>query len=148
MRVAASCVAWRGQAALLRGPSGSGKSDLCWRAILHSGADLVADDGVTIERQGNKIIAQPLLPGLIELRGVGVIQIDHVASAEVRLIVDLQVDMPRMAEPLYDQLLGVELPRMQLDALQAMAPYRLQIALQTIGRDGFMADGVYTWQRR
>lgn len=146
MRLAASCVAWRGQAALLRGPSGSGKSDLCWRAILQTGADLIADDGVTIERQGDKIIAQPSLPGLIELRGVGVIQIDHVASAEVRLIVDLQADMPRMAEPIYDEFLGIKLPRMQLDGWQAMAPYRLQIALQTIGQNGFMAEGVYSWQ--
>ncbi len=145
MRMAASCVAWHGQAVLLRGPSGSGKSDLCWRAILQCGADLVADDGVMIERQGDKIFAQPALPGLLELRGVGIIKIAHVASAEVRLIVELQTDMPRMADPNFDELFGVKLPHLRLDAMQAMAPHRLQIALQTIGQGGFTAEGVYPW---
>jgi HPr kinase/phosphorylase len=145
MRLTASCVAWHGQAVLLRGASGSGKSDLSWRAIVQTEADLVADDGVHIERRGDSLVASPVLPGLLELRGVGVIKMAHVASAEVKLIVDLQSDMPRMAAQHFEAFLGITVPHIKLDALQAIAPYRLKIALETIGRDGFADEGVYPW---
>ena len=144
--LAASCVAWENGAVLLRGPSGAGKSDLSWRAIIQAGAALVADDRVNLDRQGTRIMAKAVLPGLIELRGVGVIETDFLATAELKLIVDLVGDMPRMPEQRYEDLLGISLPRVELEAFHALAPYRLKIALETIGQHGFAAEGVYPWR--
>ncbi len=59
-------------AALLRGPSGSGKSDLALR-LIDGGAKLVADDQVVLTRRGAVLWAAPptALADRIEVRGVG-----------------------------------------------------------------------------
>ena len=54
--VHASCVALDGNGVLLRGPSGSGKSDLALR-LIDGGAVLVADDQVALTVEGEKILA-------------------------------------------------------------------------------------------
>ena len=51
--VHATCIAIDGHGILLRGPAGSGKSDLALRAI-DRGARLVADDQVVLTRHGEK----------------------------------------------------------------------------------------------
>ena len=65
---------WR--AMLLRGPSGSGKSDLAVR-LLQAGGRLLADDQTHLARRGGALIASPppALAGLIEVRGVGIVEL-------------------------------------------------------------------------
>ena len=55
MRLHASCVAINGQAVLLAGASGTGKSDLALRLIDH-GAQLVADDQTELSLQNGVLI--------------------------------------------------------------------------------------------
>ena len=88
--VHATAVAIDGRAVLLRGASGSGKSDLGLR-LIDAGGRLVADDQSELRRQGRMIIvrAPATIAGLIEVRGVGLFRVDALSEAPVALIADL-----------------------------------------------------------
>ena len=136
-RLHASCVQIDDDAAVvLRGASGSGKSDLCLR-LIDAGGRLVADDQVLLERAGDgRVLASPpaALAGLLEVRGVGVLRLPHVAPSRVRLVVDLcpRDDVVRLPEPDDSrcELLGVRLPRLGLDPFAASACAKIGIALR------------------
>ena len=89
----ASCVELAGTGVVLLGPSGSGKSDLALR-LIDGGAQLVADDRVVVERQGDRLMARPpeAIAGLIEVRGLGIMRVDHRASSALGLVVALGCD--------------------------------------------------------
>ncbi len=138
MLVYASCVAIDGHAALLRGPSGSGKSDLALR-LIDDGAALVADDQVLLEAvmletgDGNLMASAPApLSGLLEVRAIGIVKCDVIASAPVRLIIDLDtaVTIERMPDSGTCALLGIDLPRITLDPFEPSAPAKTRIALR------------------
>lgn len=88
-----TCVAWQGRAALLLGRSGSGKSAVALQ-MMGMGAELVADDQVRIsaEPDGLWASAPPRLAGLIEARGIGLLQVAHTASARIVLAVDMEMN--------------------------------------------------------
>lgn len=90
VQVHASCVEVEGIAVLLRGPAGSGKSDLALR-LIEGGGRLVADDrAVLTVRKGRIVVsAPPEIAGLIEVRGLGVLRIGGVEAAPLGLVVDL-----------------------------------------------------------
>ncbi len=127
----ASCVAVDGAGILLRGPSGSGKSDLALR-MIDEGARLVADDQVVIAQTDGRIVASApdRLAGLIEVRGLGVIRIDPLAQAPLILVADLMATdaIERMPEPDSTQLLGIDLPLFRLDPFPASASAKLRLA--------------------
>ena len=128
----ASCIAVDGRAVLLRGPSGSGKSDLALR-LIDAGAVLVADDQVMVEAVGGVLFANPpeLLAGKIEVRGVGIVEGQSWRRAPVALVVDL-VDpdrVDRLPEPQTCFLEGVELPCFSLAAFEASAPVKIRRAI-------------------
>ena len=86
-----SAVAWGARCALIRGPSGSGKSGLALE-LMGLGATLVADDSVVLnsDPDGVPVARAPdALRGLIEARGVGLLRADPGEAAVVVLIVDL-----------------------------------------------------------
>lgn len=106
-----TCVAFGRRAALLRGGSGSGKSDLALRflALPAEGElepKLVADDQVFVEARGDGELvasAPPSLAGKIEVRGLGILTVPYLTEAPLVLVVDLVApeEMPRMpADPL------------------------------------------------
>jgi len=82
----ASCVAREGAGILLLGRSGSGKSDLALR-LLGRGFTLVADDRVVV-RDGI-VRPVPALAGLLEVRGLGILRLPHVAEVRLNLIARL-----------------------------------------------------------
>src|SRR5437763_2449066 len=92
----ASTVALDGRAVLISGPSGSGKSDLLLR-LLDRGFVLVADDRVEID--GGVARAPESLSGLLEVRGLGIFRLPHVASARLALVAELGALPPRLPEP-------------------------------------------------
>lgn len=86
----ASAVAWQGRAALILGPSGSGKSALALE-LMALGAVLVADDRVRVTEQGGRLVAASpeAIFGRIEARGLGILNAEAAARAELVLVVDL-----------------------------------------------------------
>ncbi len=130
----ASCVAIEGLAVLLRGPSGSGKSDLALR-LIDAGAVLVSDDQTEIVRRGHQIVALPPAPlaGMLEVRGLGIVRLTpHLAEAPVALAVDLvaAAEIERMPEPAAVTLLGLDVPLLRLDPFAASAPAKLRLAVR------------------
>ena len=120
---------------LLRGPPGSGKSDLLLRLIAEAGAGLVADDQVLLTRAGAGPIAQPpaALQGVLEARGVGLLRLPPAGPAPVVLLADLSAQPQRLPAPAHETLLGCQLRRVEIDSRCASAVAKLQLAL---GRRG------------
>lgn len=124
---------------LLRGPSGSGKSDLAMR-LIETGGRLVADDQTELTRQGKAVIASPpaRIAGLIEARGVGIVKLGRgqlVKRAFVALLVDLAhpEQITRLPEPARENMLGIDLPVLALAPFEASACAKLRLALARIG---------------
>jgi len=137
-----TCVALGRAAALLRGPSGSGKSDLALRFLFLARRGpaaldpptLVADDQVQLKRDGSRILvrAPESIRGRIEVRGVGIIEVKSCPDAQLALVVDLvpPEDVPRMPEgDEVAQLLGVDVPLSRVAPWEISAPIKLAVAL-------------------
>lgn len=127
-------------AVLLRGPSGSGKSDLALR-LLEAGGRLIADDQTHIVRKGRSIVATPppSLAGMIEVRGLGIVKLARrqlLAGAPLALLVDLvpPAEVERMPEPKHERLVEIELPVLALSPFEASAVAKLHLALARIAR--------------
>jgi HPr kinase/phosphorylase len=116
------------KAALIRGPSGSGKSHLAWDLLQSTlpFTRLVADDRVHVEARAGRLLLHPApaLAGLIELRGLGIRRLPYEPLAVAGLVVDLAApDADRQPGPQATQILieGVSLPRLAVAAgLQAL----------------------------
>lgn len=115
-----SCVELDKYGVLIRGPSGSGKSDLVLRLIDEAGARLVADDQVILEKENGKIIASPpaILAGLLEIRGQGIVKCAYKTKTEIHVIIDLaplsEIERMPEDEDLKAELLETVFPRLKL----------------------------------
>jgi len=117
----ASAVLVGSRAVLIRGPSGSGKSQLAYALIrampsLLPFARLVGDDRVHIEAAHGRLLvrAADTLKGLIEIRGLGIRRLPFEPIAAVALVVDLGAPserLPSLADAVTD-VAGVCLPRL------------------------------------
>src|SRR5947209_5189289 len=96
-RLHGSCVSRDGDAVLVVGPPGSGKSDLVLRLLSH-GFELVADDQVDITDDIASCPAE--LAGLLEVRGVGIVRLPYQTQARLVLVVELDRRNERMPEPM------------------------------------------------
>ena len=92
MQIHGSCASRDGDGVLLIGPPGAGKSDLLLR-LLARGFALVADDRVEI---GMAWPGRPALAGLLEVRGLGIVRLPHVAAARLALVVELGARAARL----------------------------------------------------
>ena len=133
--VHASTVALDGRAVLISGPSGSGKSDLALR-LLDRGFALVSDDQTVVKKQGEALLASapPSIAGKMEVRGIGILNMDHVDDVPVALVVELTGDIERLPYDSRERLfLGVPIPMVTIDARTASAPAKVAIALDRMG---------------
>ena len=91
--VHASAVAIAGRAVLIGGRSGHGKSDLALR-LIDRGARLISDDYTFVRRSEGRAVASapPTILGKIEMRGVGLIELETEQNVPVALYVDLDND--------------------------------------------------------
>jgi HPr kinase/phosphorylase len=140
--VHATAVAIAGSAVLLRGPSGSGKSDLALR-LIDAGARLIADDQSEIWRDGDALLvrAPASIAGLIEARGVGILKVDTLPVARLALIADLVAPqhIERLPEPCSETIFGLAIPLVAVAPFEASAPVKLRLALAAITGQGIIA---------
>lgn len=131
----ASSVALDGRAVLITGPSGSGKSDLTLR-MLDKGFTLVSDDQTIVRRNDNRLIASApaTIAGKLEIRGLGVFEVEAVDDVPVALLVELTGEIQRMPDDSRERpVLGVPLPLVSIDATTASAASKLALALDRLG---------------
>lgn len=123
-RIHATAVAVGGKAVLLRGPSGSGKSDLALR-LIQAGAVLIADDACVLSVAGGRVFASAPaeIRGLLEVRGIGIVRVRHRAKAPVALAVDLVTPaaVERMPRPRTCRLQNVTVPLVRLAPFEESA---------------------------
>jgi HPr kinase/phosphorylase len=127
----ATAVAIDGEAVLLRGAPGSGKSDLALR-LIDGGARLISDDQTVLHRKDAQVLvrAPATIVGLIEVRGLGILQIDPVDEAPLGLLMDLvsSVEIERLPDPRWETILGVPIPLIALAPFEAAAAAKVRLA--------------------
>jgi serine kinase of HPr protein (carbohydrate metabolism regulator) len=131
----ASAVASDGRAVLISGPSGSGKSDLALR-LLDRGFTLVSDDRTLVRKDGDKLVASapPNIAGKLEIRGIGIVDMETVGDIPVALFVELTSEIQRLPDENRDRpVLGVRVPLISIDAMSASAPSKVAVALDRMG---------------
>ncbi|WP_020590629.1 HPr kinase/phosphorylase [Kiloniella laminariae] len=118
---------------LLRGPSGSGKSDLALRALHEGCARLVSDDQTLLVVRDEQLLASPppTIAGLLEVRGLGLVSFPFCEQVPVTLVVDLvrQGEVERLPEPAQVDILGVTLPKISLYSFEASTLAKLVLAM-------------------
>ena len=153
--VHASVVAMPTGGVMMLGPSRSGKSSLALAMIRQKNATLVADDRtyIAVNEAGKLMASVPeTIAGLLELRGMGILQIGTQGQipppVEIVLAVELvpRMDVPRLPTPGYlPSLNGLrydDVPLLRLHAFDAQTPEIITLALATIGQSGFTDDAI------
>lgn len=133
--VHASSVTIDGRAVLISGPSGSGKSDLTLR-LLDRGFMLVSDDQTIVKRDGDRLLASapPNIAGKLEIRGIGIVEMDHREGVPVALIAELTSEIQRLPDDNRERpILGIRLPLITIDAMTASAASKVALTLDRMG---------------
>jgi len=140
-------------AVLLLGESGSGKSDVALRLIA-AGAKLIADDQTALFNEEGRVFAEAPahLRGLMEIRGIGILNMDSAARAPLVLAVQLfdGSEVDRLPEPSVYTLPGalqapVNPPLLMLNAFEASTPAKIAAAAGSIARGGSIAGALSSW---
>jgi serine kinase of HPr protein (carbohydrate metabolism regulator) len=133
------------KAVLIRGPSGSGKSQLAF-ALLQAAqagrlpfARLVADDRAHVEAVNGSLLVRPAsaLKGRLELRGRGIQPVEAESVAVIGCVVDLAAEDASRLPERHAQVAvieGIRLPRLAVAARQEALPLILAL-LNTLGRE-------------
>ena len=139
-----TCVAFDECGILLRGPSGSGKSDLALRLIetppkSAGSVKLVADDQVIVTCDEDQLIASSpeVLRGVLEVRGIGLIEVACRDAVALKLVVELSgagaiERLPDLAN-CNVSIQGLALPVLKLDPFESSAPAKLALAVSSMG---------------
>ena len=134
-------------AVLLLGESGAGKSDVALRLIA-AGAKLVADDQTALFVERGRLMADapPNLRGGMEIRGLGIMQLERAPASPVILAVRLRPEgeVARLPEPAVYALpaslqADVKVPLVMLNAYEASTPAKIAAAAAGLVRGAFVA---------
>lgn len=138
LRIDGVAVAIEDQAILLRGRSGSGRSDLALR-LIDEGARLISDEQVELHRRGDRVFVGPPaampanLRGRIEARGLGLVPVPHVSEPKaLAWVIDMAVadSIDRLPGSCEADYLGVAIPLLTLDPFAISATAKLRLAVK------------------
>jgi HPr kinase/phosphorylase len=135
----ATAVSLNGYGVILTGVSGSGKSDLALR-LIDRGAILIGDDSVVV-RYGALpfLFPAPNIAGKIEVRGIGIMSRDFVQDIPLRMIVTLDKSIERLPNDWsFKTIAAFDLPGVDVNAFEASAPIKIELALKSIIEDAIM----------
>lgn len=143
INIHASCVAIGNKGVLLLGKSGAGKSDLALR-LIDGGARLVADDRTILFLKSGALHAQApaTIQGLLEMRGVGIVELPVRREVRLAMVVMLGREGPRLPELQFWNAptalrMNTKLPQIALDARYASAPAKVRTALKAFSDKAF-----------
>ncbi|MEL7188401.1 MAG: HPr kinase/phosphatase C-terminal domain-containing protein [Pseudomonadota bacterium] len=135
-----SGVAIGGQALLIEGPPGSGKSSLAL-SLIDRGASLIGDDAVRLVKQADRqplAFPPPNIAGLLELHGIGIVEFETADCVQVSLVLSLgeaaekQIDrLP--AGPKHRDILGHTIPTLPFCPGTIAPAQRAKWALRQFG---------------
>ncbi len=132
MIVHATCVARDGNAVLLCGASGAGKSDLALR-LLDADWQLVSDDRVHLQHTRGAIVTSsiPAIRGLLEVRGLGIVTVPDSKlrdSAQLAGSINLVASweqLERMPDTATTTWLDIDLPQADLFPFEASSVLKI-----------------------
>lgn len=127
----ATTVAIDGEAVVIEGRSGAGKSDLALR-LIDRGAVLVSDDRSLLVRDRDRLLAKAPTrqAGRIEVRGLGIVDLPHTGDVPVALVVQLAEEDQRMPERRARRIAGVTVRELVVDPFHGSAPLKVEWALR------------------
>jgi predicted ATPase len=120
---------------LIEGRPGSGKSALAL-ALIDRGARLVGDDGVMLVAEGTKLLARPHphTSGLLEIRNLGLVQVEPCEQVEVALLVTFDTAAPRFIENAAKAVReGIAIPHVAIWPEPAPPALKVEQALRLFG---------------
>ena len=89
-----------------------------------------------MKKDGDRLVAAapPNIAGKLEVRGIGIVDIERVDNVPVALLVELTSDIQRLPDDSRERpILGVKLPLITIDAMTASAPSKVALALDRMG---------------
>ena len=119
---------------LIRGQSGSGKSDLALR-LIDSGATLISDDLTICKKIGDYLYLypHPKTKGLLEVRELGIMTVPYVENVRLFLVVELvEEEYERMPGMMSCRILGIKLPKIKIFGKNSSAVAKIKIKLNQI----------------
>ncbi len=129
----ATCVSFNSKGILLLGASGSGKSDIALRLIFSHNCTLIADDRVDLLQANGQILASPpqSLQGLLEVRGLGIVNYPFIASIPVKVVVQLTSEViERMPKPEFWDFENIKIPLFKLNPSEVSCCEKILTALR------------------
>jgi HPr kinase/phosphorylase len=126
------------QGVLLRGPSGSGKSVLAL-SLLDRGHQLVADDAVWVEKEGDAILGRcpPLIQDFMAIKPLGLINVRKTLNAPcvcsripINLVINLDdtIQNPALEHEAYFSILHTAVPALTIPHF--VPPIVIEVAVQ------------------
>ena len=129
--VHATAIEIDGKGVLLRGPSGSGKSDLALR-LLEAGGVLIGDDRIALSVRDDFVVARvpETIAGKLEIRGLGIVQLPYQAETRVTLVASLveRGEVERLPQKRMVELIGQMVPAIKLNPFEESAVAKLKMA--------------------
>ena len=119
---------------LIRGQSGSGKSDLALR-LIDSGATLISDDLTICKKIGDYLYLYPhsKTKGLLEVREIGIMTVPYVENIKLTLVVELvEEEFERIPSAMNCSILGLQFPKIKIFGKGSSAVAKIKIKLNQI----------------